>query len=95
MKLETCERMKKFLEGNDIQDISKADFYNKAKGLLFGKTIEELQEMIKPGEREKLPVFVCFIIMAFTHDIKTGSCMNMETFIDHVFGKGKAADNEK
>jgi hypothetical protein len=95
MKLETCEKMKKILEGNNIQDISKADFYNKAKELVFGKTIEELREMTKPGEREKLPVFVFFLISAFVKDFKSGDLMNMDTFIDHVFGDTKATDNEK
>jgi hypothetical protein len=57
------------------------------KNLIFWKTIEELQEMIKPGQKEKLPVIVVLLISAFIQDMKSGTLKEVNTVLDRIWGK--------
>jgi len=77
-------KLKKFCKDNSI---SKADVDMVFKNLIFGKTIEELQEMIKPGQKEKLPVIVVLLICAFIHDMQNGTLKEVNTVLDRVWGK--------
>jgi len=77
-------KLKKFCKDNAI---SKADVDMVFKNLIFGKTIEELQEMIKPGQKEKLPVIVVLLISAFIHDMQNGTLKEVNTVLDRVWGK--------
>jgi hypothetical protein len=77
--------MKEFLRDNNV---SKADIRKQVKEFFFfRKTKEELEEMIKPGKIEKLPVIVALLISAFIKNYDMG----MDDFLDHVFGDNKAA----
>jgi transposase len=57
------------------------------KNLVFGSTIEELQDMIKPGEKEGLPVIVVLLISAVIQDMKSGTLKEVNTVLDRVLGK--------
>jgi hypothetical protein len=80
--------MKEFLRDNDV---SKADLRKKVKESLHGKTKEELQEIIKSGKIEKLPAFIAILISAYVKNYDMG----IDTFLDHVFGDNKAANDKK
>jgi hypothetical protein len=77
-------KLKKFCKDNAI---SKDDVDMVFKNLIFGKTIEELQDMIKPGKKEKLPVIVVLLISAFIQDMKSGTLKEVNTVLDRIFGK--------
>jgi hypothetical protein len=70
--------------------ISKTDLRRVAKKYIFGKTIEELQEMLKPGEREKLPVIIALLISALVKEAKSG---DVNAFLDRLLEK--AANNKE
>jgi hypothetical protein len=70
--------------------ISKTDLCRVAKKYIFGKTIEELQEMLKPGEREKLPVIIALLISALVKEAKSG---DVNAFLDRLLEK--AANNKE
>ena len=59
-------------KGEKVSSISRTFKY-----LVFEKTVEELQDMIKPEAKEKLPPTVALIISAILSGIKTGT---MEVF---------------
>ena len=77
-------KLKKFCKDNAI---SKADVDMVFKNLIFGKTIEELQDMIRPGNKEKLPVIVVLLISAFIQDMKSGTLKEVNTVLDRIWGK--------
>jgi len=77
-------KLKKFAKDNAI---SKSDVDMVFKNLIFWKTIEELQEMIKPGQKEKLPVIVVLLISAFIQDMKSGTLKEVNTVLDRIWGK--------
>jgi hypothetical protein len=79
--------MKEFLRDSEC---SKADILRKVKESLLGKTKEELQKMIQPGEIEKLPVIIAFLILAFLNDPKYNG-MDIHTFFDKALGEKKEA----
>jgi len=54
------------------------------KHLLFEKTVDELQEMIKPGVRKKLPPIVAFIISVILGGIKTGTMDAVNAILDFI-----------
>ena len=54
------------------------------KYLVFEKSIEELQEMIKPEASEKLPPLVAFIISAILGGIKTGTMEVVNAILDFI-----------
>jgi hypothetical protein len=77
-------KLKKFVKENAV---SKADIDMVFKNLIFGKTIEELEDMIKPGKREELPVLVVLLISAFIHDHKNGVITTVSFIMDRLYGK--------
>ena len=79
--------MKELFRDNEC---SKTDILRKVKESFSGKTKEELQEMIRPGKIEKLPVIIAFLILAFLNDPKY-SGMDIYTFLDKVLGEKKEA----
>ena len=79
-------RLKKLCKKNRI---SKADLDRLLKQLIFGKTLEELQEMISPENNGKLPVIVIYIASALIRDMKSGSMETVNAILDRVWGKEK------
>ena len=75
-------KLKKFVKDNSVSDVD-AIFSN----IIFGSTLEELQEMVKPGNKEKLPVIVALLISAFIQDIKNGTLHEVNTVLDRIYGK--------
>lgn len=67
--------------------MSKADVDAIFSNIIFGSTLEELQEMVKPGNKEKLPVIVALLISAFIADIKNGTLHEVNTVLDRIYGK--------
>lgn len=77
-------KLKRFCKDNAI---SNSDVDKVFKNLIFGSTIEELQNMIKPGKKEELPVIVVLLISAFIQDMKNGTLKEVNTVLDRVLGK--------
>jgi len=77
-------KLKKFCKDNSI---SKADVDMVFKNLIFGKTIEELQIMILPDNRKKLPVIVVLLVSAFIQDMNSGTLKEVNTVLDRIWGK--------
>ena len=77
-------KLKKFCKDNSI---SKADVDMVFKNLIFGKTIEELQEMIRSPIRENLPVIIVLLVSAFIHDMNSGTLKEVNTVLDRIWGK--------
>jgi hypothetical protein len=77
-------KLRKFVKDNAI---SKADVDMIFTNLIFGHTIEELQAMIQPGKKEKLPVIVVLLISAFISDMKNGTLKEVNTVLDRIYGK--------
>lgn len=77
-------KLKKFVKDNSV---SKADVDAIFSNIIFGSTLEELQEMVKPGNKEKLPVIVALLISAFIADIKNGTLHEVNTVLDRIYGK--------
>lgn len=77
-------KLKKFVKDNSV---SKADVDAIFSNIIFGSTLEELQEMVKPGNKEKLPVIVALLISAFIQDIKNGTLHEVNTVLDRIYGK--------
>lgn len=77
-------KLKKFVKDNRV---SKSDVDAIFSNIIFGSTLEELQEMVKPGNKEKLPVIVALLISAFIADIKKGTLSEVNTVLDRIYGK--------
>ena len=77
-------KLKKFVKDNSV---SKSDVDAIFSNIIFGSTLEELQEMVKPGKKEKLPVIVALLISAFIADIKNGTLHEVNTVLDRIYGK--------
>ncbi len=77
-------KLKKFVKDNSV---SKSDVDAIFSNLIFGSTLEELQEMTKQGNKEKLPVIVALLISAFISDIKNGTLHEVNTVLDRIYGK--------
>lgn len=77
-------KLKKFVKDNSV---SKTDVDAIFSNIIFGSTLEELQEMVKPGNKEKLPVIVALLISAFIQDIKNGTLHEVNTVLDRIYGK--------
>lgn len=77
-------KLKKFVKDNSV---SKSDVDAIFSNIIFGSTLEELQEMVKPGNKEKLPVIVALLISAFIADIKNGTLHEVNTVLDRIYGK--------
>lgn len=70
-----------------INNVSKTDVDLIFKNVIFGSSLEELQEMVKPGNKEKLPVIVALLISAFITDMKKGTLCEVNTVLDRLYGK--------
>lgn len=77
-------KLKKFVKDNSV---SKSDVDAIFSNIIFGSTLEELQNMVKPGSKEKLPVIVALLISAFIADIKNGTLHEVNTVLDRIYGK--------
>ena len=77
-------KLKKFVKDNRV---SKSDVDAILSNIIFGSTLEELQEMVKPGNKEKLPVIVALLISAFIADIKNGTLHEVNSVLDRIYGK--------
>lgn len=77
-------KLKKFVKDNSV---SKSDVDAIFSNIIFGSTLEELQDMVKPGNKEKLPVIVALLISAFIADIKNGTLHEVNTVLDRIYGK--------
>ncbi|MBR1715620.1 MAG: hypothetical protein IJ717_11850 [Treponema sp.] len=77
-------KLKKFVKDNRV---SKSDVDAIFSNIIFGSTLEELQEMVKPGNKEKLPVIVALLISAFIADSKNGTLHEVNTVLDRIYGK--------
>jgi hypothetical protein len=77
-------KLKKFAKDNSI---SKSDIDMVFKNLIFGKTIEELQDMIKPENKDKLPVIIVLLVSAFIQDMRNGTLREVNTVLDRILGK--------
>lgn len=77
-------KLKKFVKDNSV---SKSDVDAIFSNIIFGSTLEELQDMVKPGKKEKLPVIVALLISAFIADIKNGTLHEVNTVLDRIYGK--------
>lgn len=77
-------KLKKYIKENSV---SKADCDAIFKNIIFGKTLEELQEMIKPGNKEKLPLIVVGLIASCVQDVQKGTMREMNNHIDRLWGK--------
>lgn len=77
-------KLKKFVKDNRV---SKSDVDAIFSNIIFGSTLEELQEMVKAGNKEKLPVIVALLISAFIADIKNGTLHEVNTVLDRIYGK--------
>ncbi len=77
-------KLKKFVKDNRV---SKSDVDAIFSNIIFGSTLEELQDMVKPGNKEKLPVIVALLISAFIADIKNGTLHEVNTVLDRIYGK--------
>ena len=77
-------KLKKFVKENSV---SKSDVDAIFSHIIFGSTLEELQDMVKPGNKEKLPVIVALLISAFIQDIKKGTLSEVNTVLDRIYGK--------
>lgn len=77
-------KLKKFVKDNSV---SKSDVDAIFSNIIFGSTLEELQEMVKPGNKEKLPVIVALLISAFIADIKNGTLHEVNSVLDRIYGK--------
>ena len=77
-------KLKGFVKDNRV---SKADVDAIFSNLIFGSTLEEFQDMVKPGNKEKLPVIVALCISAFIADIKKGTLSEVNTVLDRIYGK--------
>ena len=81
-------KLKKFVKDNRV---SKSDVDAIFSNIIFGSTLEELQDMVKPGNKEKLPVIVALLISAFIQDIKKGTLSEVNTVLDRIYGKATQA----
>ncbi|MDR2510296.1 MAG: hypothetical protein LBC77_06595 [Spirochaetaceae bacterium] len=82
-------KLKKFCKENEV---SKSDLDKLFKNLIFGKSINELQEMIKLPQKDNLPVMVVLLISAFISDMKNGTLKEVNTVLDRIYGKSAQKD---
>jgi hypothetical protein len=68
-------------------NVGVADYRAIFNNLIACKTVEELQDMIKKGKVEKLPVIVVACAAAVVDDIQHGRLTWTNTLLDRVIGK--------
>lgn len=77
-------RLRKFVKDNRV---SKADVDKIFSNLIFGSTLDDLQEMVKEENRGKLPMIVVMCIQAFIADMKRGKMDYANSVLDRLYGK--------
>ena len=55
--------------------------------LIFGSTVEELKELVKPANQGSQPVIVILLVKAFLEDMKNGTLREANTVLDRILGK--------
>lgn len=68
-------------------NVSSSDVIKVFQHLIFGSTVEELKELVKPANQGKQPVIVILLIKAFLEDMKNGTLREANTVLDRVLGK--------
>jgi hypothetical protein len=82
-------KLKKFCKEHEV---SKSDLDRIFRTLIFGKTINELQDMVKAPQKDNLPVIVVLLISAFISDMKHGTLKEVNTVLDRIYGKPTQKD---
>lgn len=68
-------------------NISSSDVIKVFQHLIFGSTVEELKELVKPANQGSQPVIVILLVKAFLEDMKNGTLREVNTVLDRVLGK--------
>ena len=68
-------------------NVSSSDVIKVFQYLIFGSTVEELKELVKPANQGRQPVIVILLVKAFLEDMKNGTLREVNTVLDRVLGK--------
>ena len=68
-------------------NVSSSDVMKVFQHLIFGSTVEELKELVKPANQGSQPVIVILLVKAFLEDMKNGTLREVNTVLDRVLGK--------
>lgn len=68
-------------------NISSSDVIKVFQHLIFGSTVEELKELVKPANQGRQPVIVILLVKAFLEDMKNGTLREANTVLDRILGK--------
>lgn len=68
-------------------NVSSSDVIKVFQNLIFGSTVEELKELVKPANQGKQPVIVILCVKAFLEDMKNGTLREVNTVLDRILGK--------
>lgn len=68
-------------------NVSSSDVIKVFQHLIFGSTVEELKELVKPANQGSQPVIVILLVKAFLEDMKNGTLREVNTVLDRVLGK--------
>ena len=68
-------------------NVSSSDVIKVFQHLIFGSTVEELKELVKPANQGNQPVIVILLVKAFLADMKNGSLREANTVLDRILGK--------
>lgn len=68
-------------------NVSSSDVMKVFQHLIFGSTVEELKELVKPANQGSQPVIVILLVKAFLEDMKNGTLREANTVLDRVLGK--------
>jgi len=77
-------KLKKYVKENAV---SRSDLDHIFKNIIFGKTLNELQEMIKTENKGNLPLIVAGVVSSCIHDIQNGTMKEINNHIDRLWGK--------
>lgn len=77
-------QLKEFIKANNI---SQSDVNKVFQHLIFGSSVDELKELVKPANMGKQPVIVILLVKAFLEDIKNGTLRESNTVLDRIYGK--------
>lgn len=68
-------------------NVSSSDVIKVFQNLIFGSTVEELKELVKPANQGRQPVIVILLVKAFLEDMKNGTLREANTVLDRILGK--------
>ncbi len=68
-------------------NVSSSDVIKVFQHLIFGSTVEELKELVKPANQSTQPVIVILLVKAFLADMKNGTLREVNTVLDRILGK--------